>query len=257
MQKKKNTILLILILSVLAQSSFSQRTDSIRKSLQLKGAVTVTTKGISFVPTFTLGKPAAIFDFSMGKRKLFFEPQLRFSLKGKPWSFLFWGRYKLITSGKFQMNVGSHLGLSYKYDSLSVNGVLSTGLVVRRYLAGELAPNYFVSKNISIGAYYLFSRGLDKGTTKNTHFVTINSNISNIRLGSQFYARINPQLFYLALDARDGLFITSTFSIAKKNFPLSIQSIVSKSIETDIPGGEKFLWNVSLVYSFNKKYVEK
>jgi len=254
---QKIAILLILVNSMLVQYCFSQKADSTKKEFHLKGSVTATTKGISFIPSFSLGKPAVIFNLSMGKRKLFFEPELRFSLKGKPWTFLFWGRYKLITTGKFQMNMGSHLGLSYRYDTISVNGTLTTGLVVRRYLAGELAPNYFISKNVSFGAYYLYSRGLDRGTTKNTHFVTINSNISHIKLGKQLYARINPQLYYLALDARDGLFITSSFTLAKKNFPISVQSIINKSIETDIAGSEKFLWNVSLIYSFSKKYVEK
>jgi hypothetical protein len=156
------------------------------------------------------------------------------------------------------MNVGSHLGLNYRYDSISDNGtVTTTGLVVRRYLAGELAPNYYISKNVSVGGYYMYSRGLDKGTIKNTHFVTINSNISNIRLGDQFYARIAPQLYYLALDARDGLFITSSFNLAKKNFPLSFQSIINKSLDTDIAGSTEFLWNVSLIYSFSKKYVQQ
>ena len=255
MQRLK--ILTGLVLLLLAHSSFSQITDSTKKTLQLRGAITVTQKGISFVPSFSLGKPAAIFELSMGKRKLFFEPQLRFSLKGKPWTFLFWGRYKLVAVGKFQMNVGTHLGMNFRNESFTFNGAPTTGLIARRYLAGELAPNYFISKNVSIGAYYLYSWGIDKGTTKNNHYVTINSNISNIRLGSRFYARVVPQLYYLALDARDGLFITSTFSLSKKNFPLSFQSIINKSIETDVAGSEKFLWNVSLIYSFSKKYVQR
>jgi len=243
---------------LLAHLSFSQQTDSIKRSLLLKGAVTVTNKGISFVPTFTLGKPAAIFNLSLGKRKLFVEPELRFSLKGRPWSYLFWVRYKVKNSGKFQLHVGTHLGLNHRYDSISINGTVSTtGLVVRRYLAGELAPNYFISKNVSIGGYYMYSRGIDKGTIKNTHFVTINSNISNIKLGNQFYARIAPQLYYLALDARDGLFITSSFNLSKRNFPVSFQSIINKSLDTDIAGSTKFLWNVSLIYSFSKKYVQQ
>jgi acetyltransferase-like isoleucine patch superfamily enzyme len=253
MQKK---LILLPVLLSFVQLSFSQQKDSIHKSLQLKGAITITNKGISFVPTFTLGKPAAIFNLSLGKRKLFVEPELRFSLKGRPWAYLFWVRYKPLSTGKFQMNIGTHLGLNHRYDSISVNGTVSTtGLVVRRYLAGELAPNYFLSKNVSIGGYYMYSRGIDKGTIKNTHFVTINSNISNIKIGDQFYARINPQLYYLALDARDGLFITSSLNIYKRNFPISFQSIINKSLDTDIAGSEKFLWNVSLIYAFDKTYV--
>jgi hypothetical protein len=248
-------ILLSFLVSVLTFSSFSQKRDSTGSVLHLNGAVTVTHKGISFIPSFSLGKPAAIFDLSLGKGKIFFEPQMRFSLKGKPWSFLFWGRYKLVTNNKFKMNLGLHLGMNFRNEVLVVNGLPSSGMVARRYLAGELAPNYFISKKVSIGSYYLYSRGLDKGTTKNNHFVTINSSISDIRLGGQFRARVVPQVYYLALDARDGLFVTSTFNLEKKNFPLSFQSILNKSIETDIAGSEKFLWNISLIYSFGKNYV--
>lgn len=252
---QKITPLLAIIFFLLAHPSFSQQTDSTQKEFHFKGAITVTNKGISFVPTFTLGKPAAIFNLSMGKRKFFVEPELRFSLKGRPWSYLFWVRYRLKDSGKFQMNIGTHLGLNHRYDSLLSTS--TTGLVVRRYLAGELAPNYFISTNVSVGGYYMFSRGIDKGTITNTHFVTLNSNISNIKLGNQSYARISPALYYLALDARDGLFITSSFSLANKNFPVSFQSIINKSLDTDIEGSTKFLWNVSLIYSFNKTYVTK
>jgi aryl-alcohol dehydrogenase-like predicted oxidoreductase len=45
----------------------------------------VTNNGISLVQTFSLGKPAAIVTLSIGKGKLSFEPDLRFSLKEKPW----------------------------------------------------------------------------------------------------------------------------------------------------------------------------
>src|SRR6266508_37749 len=110
---QKNTIL-IFVLLMLAYLSFSQRSDSTKKEFHVKGAVTVTNKGISLIPTFTLGKPAAIFDLSMGKKKLFFEPQLKFSLKGKPWSFLFWWRYKLITDKKFSLTVGGHPAINFR-----------------------------------------------------------------------------------------------------------------------------------------------
>lgn len=76
--------------------SFSQKNDSTIVAGHFGGAVTITNKGISIVPNLTLGKPAVIFDLSVGKRKLSFEPSLRFALEGKPWSFLFWWRYKLV-----------------------------------------------------------------------------------------------------------------------------------------------------------------
>ena len=216
-------VMLFFVFLTFTYFSFSQNTDSTKNIFHFKGAVTVTNKGISLVPTFTLGKPAAIFDLSMGKKKLFFEPQLKFSLQGKPWAFLFWWRYKLIANKKFAFTIGTHPALNFRTDSFLVNGIKKGFLVTRRYLSGELVPNYFVSKNISVGLYYLYSRGLDNGTIKNTHFLTVNSTFTNIKIGSQLFARFSPQFYYLRQDGKDGFYFTYTLALAKKNFPLTLQ----------------------------------
>lgn len=153
--------------------SFSQTNDSTKVSGHFGGAVTVTNKGISIVPNLTLGKPAVIFDLSVGKRKLSFEPSLRFALEGKPWSFLFWWRYKLINTDRFHLNIGAHPALSFKTYSFLVDEVSEEHMVVRRYLAGELVPSYFVNKNISIGMYYLYSRGIEEELTRNTNLISL------------------------------------------------------------------------------------
>jgi hypothetical protein len=108
-----------------------------------------------------------------------------------------------------------------------------------------------------MGIYYLYSHGLDAGTIGNTHFITLNTNFSNIKLPKGFFMRINPQFYYLKLDAQDGFYVTSTFTVARKKWPLSISSTINKVVDTNIAGSKDFVWNVSLVYSFNKKYVEQ
>jgi hypothetical protein len=250
-----NTSLLIFVFLLITHFSFSQA-DSTKNIFHFKGAVTVTNKGISLVPTFTLGKPAVIFDLSMGKKKLYFEPQLRFALEGKPWSFLFWWRYKLITNNNVAITLGGHPAMNFKTETHAVNGVSRKYIVARRYLAGELVPNYFISQNVSVGLYYLYSRGFDYGSPRNTHFLTINTSLSYIRLGNQFFARFTPQFYYLRQDDKDGFYFTHTLTLAKKNFPLTVQSIINKTIQTDVPGSQNFVLNASLIYSFNKKYVK-
>jgi hypothetical protein len=253
---KKALPLLLLVLAAIVNPSYSQNTDSLKKSYQVKGAVTITTKGIAIVPSFSLGQPAAIFDLSLGKKKLFFEPQFRFSLEGKPWSLFFWWRYKLVNTAKTYITLAANPALNFKSVTTTVNGEPVTSLIANRYLAGELSPNYFVAKNISVGLYYLYSHGLDKGTAKHSQFITINSNISNIRLTRQIYARLIPYAYYLRQDGKDGFYATATLNLAARNFPLSVQSIVNKTIESNVPGSQDFLWNASLIYSFNNKYVE-
>jgi hypothetical protein len=253
---KKNAVLLYFVLLLLAHSSCSQKRDSTKSISFFSGAVAVTNNGISIVPSFSLGKPAVQFNLSLGKNGFSFEPDLRFSLAGKPWSMLFWGRYKLVTTDKFNMNVGTHLGLNFRTTGLRINGDSGDVTVARRYLAGELFPRVSLTNNISIGIYYLYSHGLDAGTIGNTHFITFNTNFSNVKITDQFFIRFNPQFYYLKLDVQDGFYFTSALAVAKKNFPLSVSWIINKKINSNISGSKNLLWNASLVYSFNKKYVK-
>ncbi|MBD0297615.1 MAG: hypothetical protein ICV84_20900 [Flavisolibacter sp.] len=251
--------LLFFALSILPQFTFAQKSDSINSINyigHLTSVVSVTTKGISTIPSFTLGKPAVIFDLSIGTRKISFEPQFRFALEGKPWSFLFWGRYKLLTTDKFQVTLGAHPALNFRTQPVTINGVTRDAIVTRRYLAGELIPNYSLSKNISIGLYYLYSRGLEKDVARNTQFLGLRSNFSNIRLTDKYFMRFTPQFYYLKTDKPDGFYFTSTLTLARKNFPFSLSSIINKTIQTDIAASQDFLWNVTLIYFFNKEYVE-
>jgi len=248
--------LLFSTLIILTHLSFSQKRDSIEIISHFSGAVTVTNNGISLLPNLSLDKPAVIFDMSMGRR-LSFEPQFRFSFEGKPWTFLFWWRYKLPITEKLRINVGAHPAILFSPTTSSINGISKEVLVSKRYLAGEISPNYLLTKNISIGMYYLYSHGFDAGTTKNVHFLTINSKLSNIKLFDQLYINFHPQIYYLRMDEDDGYYITSTLTLFRKNFPLSISSIVNKVIRTDISASKDFVWNVSLIYSFNKEYVKK
>lgn len=251
----KKTFLFCMLLHLTCYS-FSQKTDSSKSFRYFSGSVSATNNGISIVPSFSLDKPAAIFMFSAGKGRLSFDPDIRFSLSGKPWSMLFWGRYKLVTGKKFNINVGSHLGLNFKTSPQLINGDTNNTTVTRRYLATELFPRYSLTKNINVGVYYLYSHGLDAGTIGNTHFITLNTNFSHIKITDQYFLKFNPQFYYLKLDAQDGYFFTSTLTAAKKNFPVAVSSTINKKINSNIAGSKNILWNVSLVYSFSNKYAK-
>ena len=246
-------ILFILPLGVYLQA-FSQ-TDSVKAVNNFWGSVTVTTKGISTFPNLTLGRPAAIFDLAMG-RKLTFEPQFRFDINGKPWTFIFWWRYKIITSGKFRLNVGAHPAFTFKTQSFLINGTMADRHVVNRYLASELSPVYMISKSISIGLYHIYSHGIEKEVIRHSNFISLRGSFSNIKLTDQFYFRFNPQIYYLRLDQNGGYYFNSTLTLAKRNFPFSVSSQINKTIKSDLLIGKDFLWNVSLIYSFNKRFAE-
>jgi hypothetical protein len=250
MQRK--TLVLLFFSSAMA-CSFAQQWDSAKNIVNFSGAASVTSNGISLIPSFSLGKPAAIFNMAAGKNKLSFEPEITFSLAGKPWYFLFWFRYKLANSGKFKMSAGTHLGLNFKDAILPGNMDSIRVKVVDRYLALELVPSYSITEHISVGLYYLHARGLDEGANRMTNFVTLNASFSNIKLTDRYFLRITPQCYYLSMDDGDGFYVTSAFTLFHRNFPLSLSSILNKVIKTDIPGKD-FVWNLTLTYSISRKY---
>lgn len=262
MQANKNSRFLIkeavlfFVLSLLSYPSFSQNIDSKKVVSHFGGAISITNKGISTIPSFTLGKPAVTFDMLLGKGKLSFEPQFRFALEGKPWTLLFWWRYKLLESDKLNIGLGAHPALSFKTIPVISNGISRDVIMARRYLAGELSPNYSLSKNISIGIYYLYSYCMEKDAARNTNFISFRSNFSNIKLSDQYLMKFAPQIYYMKADKEDGFYINTTLTLAKSNFPLSISSVLNKTVESNVSGSKDFIWNISLAYAFSGEYAK-
>ncbi|MEY3920323.1 MAG: hypothetical protein RL634_84 [Bacteroidota bacterium] len=249
--------LLLLYTSVVFLNGFAQEkeVDSSKLKSYFHGNISVTNNGISFIPSFSLGKPAAIFELSTGKKRLSFDPQLRWALNGKPWSFVFWWRYKLITKQKFTFNVGMHPSVAFRRVSSTDNGITKVNLVPQQFIALEFSPNYWVNKNLSFGMYYLVSHGIYGAATKYTNFITINSSISNIKLSPLLRFKMNPQLYYLKMDANHGTYFSDVLLLSHIKSPFSFGSIINKPFKSTIPGGTKFSWNLSLFYTFHKNYI--
>lgn len=235
----------------------AQEKDTLSAPLTISARIGVTNNGFSFVPAFTLDKPAIILETSVNWKRFSFEPQFRYSLEGEPWSYIFIYRYKIISDKKFQFTVGTHLpAVNFITKTTTFGGVETEELVAKRFLVGELLASYTVTPKFNIGMYYLYSKGVQKDTFKNGHYLSLTTGFSKLTLSKQFYLNVAPQLFYLKLDQRDGFYFSGNISLVKTNFPLSITSTLLKALQTDI-AGKDFNWNVSLVYTFNKNYILK
>lgn len=241
------------LLLFLSYFSSAQTTDSTRTPLHVAGGVTVTNNGISLIPTFTLGKPAVMFDLAVGGKRHSFEPQFRFSLEGKPWTLLFWWRYKLVEGKRFRVGIGAHPAMAFFKVAPSAAEPGIEMMVAKRALAAEVSPHYQLSKNVNVGVYYITARGFDPGLSKTVHFLSLRSTISSINLTNGVSLQASPQVYYLRMDDKGGFYVTSTFGLAKKGFPISLQSIVNQRIKTQIVS-KPTVWNVSLVYWFDKKF---
>ena len=248
--------LLILLFFGWTYSAFSQQADSTKAVKYFSGSVMLTTKGISTIPNFTLGKPAAVFIFTFGK-KIRFEPELRFSLEGKPWMFILWWRTELYKSNKFAVRLGANPTFAFKTMTASLNGVPNSLLVGYRTLTADLTPTWYVTKNFGLGMYYMYVYGIEDITTRTTHYIALRSYFSNIRLSGPYFLKFNPQCYFLYQDGITGTYLSANLSLNSKQSPFSLATMLNRSINTDIPVGKGLVWNVSVSYAFSKTYLKK
>lgn len=248
---KINLFLFLLIIGI-TSVSVAQENEDAAKKIHIAGSAGLTNNGISLIPNFSLGDPAALFNLSVTRGRLSFDTDFNFSLEAKPWYILYWIKYRLVDGEKFKMTTGTHLGLNFFSSELNIDNRPKKFLQYERYWVVDFSPTYLLSDKLNIGFYYLHSRGLDPGTVGATHFFTVNSNISNIKLIKDIELSIIPQVYYLKQDNPHGFYFTSTFSLSKKHFPFTIASMINQPIDTEISAGNDFVWNLSLTYNFRK-----
>lgn len=234
----------------LSTSLLARKRDSTRVPLQFSGSVTVTNNGIALIPTFSLGKPAALFNFSVTKNRFSFEPQLRYNLADrKPWNFIFWARYKLIQQRKFKLAIGAFSSLVFRSTPVISNSNKPEAMTTTRFLIGELLPTYAVAKNTTIGLYYMYTHGLDP-TAPTMNLLSFTTAFTKVELGKKFILKASPQVYYLNVQQQQGgFYFNSHFSLFKKGLPLSVSSIVNKAIRSNL-NAKDFNWNIGLTYSY-------
>lgn len=256
----KGTIKSILLLFFLMISwyAFSQETST-DNSYHIDGDVSVTNNGFSFIPSFSLGKPATILNLSVGGKRFSFDPQFRFDLDGiKPWSLIFIWRYKLVDHEKFQIKLGAHLpSLSFREETVQSNGMSREKNVAQRFLAPELTISYKLSENISVGAYYIYGWGLEKvDQPKNTHFLSLRSSFNNLRLSKKVFLKWSPQIYYLYVDSKYGFYVAHSLTLNHKDLPISLSTTMNKVLQSDV-ASKDFDWNISLIYSFSNQLIKQ
>lgn len=248
-----------LALGFLLTGTYKVRAQDESKTLHFNGDISATNNGFSFIPTFTLGKPATIVNLSAGGDKFGFEPQFRFDLNGlRPWALIFIWRYNIVHTSNFLARLGTHLpSLAFIHQTINVNSVAKDQLISERFIAPELTTSYSVSRNISVGTYYIHGFGLEKtDQTRHTNFLSLRAFINNTHITHLVYFNWNPQFYYLSLDGVDGEFTAQTVTLALNDFPLSVSSTVNKVLHSNIDV-KNFNWNVSVIYTFRTELEKK
>lgn len=239
---------------VLVVQLAAQKKDSLRIKSEFSGLIGATNNGLSIVPTFSLNAPAAVFLLSVKRNRFSFDPDVRLTFDGRRGGMVFWFRYKILTDKKFTFHVGAHPAFNLQTRMIQENGTSNLITQAQRFLAYEVVPNYRISQHASIGMYYLTGYGLQKDGPRRSHFLTINTNLTNIRIANDVFIQFTPQFYYLKLNQEYGFYYTHAIGVSKKSWPVLFQSIVNKEFSSNITGSRKFQWNVSVLYTFNNKY---
>jgi hypothetical protein len=246
----------LLILVAISPRSFAQ-TENVQPSNHFRGNISVTNNGLSLIPAFSLNRPAAVFELSLGGERLSFDPELRFGLDGQPWSFIFWWRYKVIKKEKFNLHVGAHPAFVFVNTLVDDgSGNMIESMESKRFFAWEISPSYAFSKKVKANFLYLQGRSLGKVPYALNQFVSLGASFTDISISQKYFFNARPQLFYLKMNEKDGYFASSSFVVGRRDFPVSLGSIVSKKIVSEIEVDD-WIWNISLIYSFNNQFVKR
>jgi len=209
--------------------------------------VTVTTKGMGTIPSFTLGRPAALLFMHVGSGAFSFDPEFRAGLDGKPWGTALWGRYRLRRQRLF-LAISAHPAINFRSTTVTMNGVDRDVIVARRYVGGEVAPTYTLSSHATLTANYFYLRGLESDVAKHTHFVGLRSGIG-IPLASGFGLRLAPLVYYLNIARRTGYYAFGSVTLGRVGLPVSLSSAANGPMRTSIAAGRENAWNVSVNYA--------
>jgi hypothetical protein len=253
----KQPILLVLSILYFTINVAQTNTDSTAKPLRINGSIGLTNNGISIIPTFSLNAPATLFNFSIRRNRLSFDPDVRLALDGRKGGMLFWFRYKFIQDKKFNLSAGLHPAYNFALRSITESGKTWEITQARRFIAYEIAPSFVVSKHISVGPYLLRGMGLQKDGPVSTVFLAFNTNISNLAVGKNLRFSWTPQFYYLHLDAKDGFYMANILRLSHTKSPFSLQSVMNKEFKSNISGSKNFAWNIILNYSFAHQYLRK
>lgn len=255
----RNATIIFCFIFLSEVSLYSQENIQPKKKLQFSGNINLTNNGFSFIPLFSLGKPASTVNLSIRGKRLSFDPQFRFDLDGmRPWSFLFIWHYQLIQKEKFQLQLGSYFP-AYAFANLDYtrNDRAVQVLTPQRFFIWTLRMNYVLSDKVNLRLSYLNGRGMEAyDQTDRGNFLSFGASINKIKLGKSIRLRFNPELYFLKIDTSHGFYVAQTLSLGHAKFPISISSSMNKSIDSNI-NAKTFDWNIGINYSFSNTYYKK
>jgi hypothetical protein len=250
-----NTSFFILLFTTISIQTLAQVTDTaVKKTTTFSGSLGLSSNGFSIIPTFSLNSPATMIMLSWKKNKFSIDPDVRLTPDARKGGMLLWFRYHAIKQKKYTMRIGAHPAMNLQTREIAVNGSTSTITQMRRFIAWELSNDYKITKHWGAGVYYLQGNGLQKDGPRTTHFLALNTNVSNIKLAKDVRLGLLSSVYYLYLDKTNGKYVSGSVILSHTKLPFTLQHAFNKTISANIPGNKDYLWNVSVHYNFTKTY---
>ena len=243
----KMAIVISLVLSV---QRIAAQKDSTTDKPRLSGVVIITSNGISQIPAYSLNKPAISAFFILKIKRLSYEPDINYGMDGRPWGMGNTFMYLITDKKKLKFKSGLSLGLAFSYPDVLQEGKLIEVNKAERYLIVKIIPSYLFSKRSSLALIYWNAHNLEKESIKLINFLSAVVSIINVPISNNIHCSFFPQVFYLNVDGRGGLFFSPSAGFGLKKFPLSLSSQVNTTLITNMRPSPGTKWNVALNYNF-------
>jgi hypothetical protein len=245
-----------IFLAATPRSAAAQAGGPSDNPLTVTGSFSATNNGFSFIPAFTLGRPAGIFYLSLERNGFSFNTDVRYALEGRPWSISFISRKRVYRAGRAEVSVGLYYpGLSFT-EARDADDPGSVRVQVEQSVSPEVNLSLRATPILSVGTNYMYYRGIGAGSLRNGHYVAAWTNLGGVDLGRRLRLSASGQLFYLDLDGTGGYYGAANVVLSKQEFPVSLSSMMSKTLDSQIPS-QDFNWNVSVTYRFSASFVKR
>lgn len=243
----KKIVLFIFIISTFQSIAQNDNTT------HFYGSVGLTNDGFSIVPAFSLNSPAIIANLAWQRKQFSFEPDIRVRPDMTKGSLLFWLRYRIIDKERFSLRIGAHPAFNLIRKEVNDGGVHREITEFQRFGAFEIVPSYQFSKKFGMSIAYLEGHRFQEIGPKIANILFFNTTFTDLGLSKNVSLNLFPSYLFLNVDGLKGNYLTLTTILAHKKSPFKLGSTINQTINSNIPDNKNFMWNISLIYSFDRR----
>ena len=170
----------------------------------------------------------------------------------------------MINKGKIHVDIGAFLpGASFQ--RIEVDEDKLPDIIIQPWVSTLTTTKLTYRFNDKFGLSFLYYEAFNLKTVNEDQFdggrlFFLQPELNKIQLNDKFHINWLPQLYTIHINADKsyyGFLAASTLQVGFKDFPLSIVSIVNKSIDFGNLTGKKFDYSFGINYFFDLNFIKK